>query len=551
MDDIFSSRPCIALTCVCLAAGSMLSYVGVGFDHPRAKRESQQQQKQPQQQKQQNQQQQKQQQQKQQLKQHRQHRRQQPTIGPPKCDGVVSRREYSLALGAVMQSTRRRHASTQISDCVNLAPAGTGTRTLYKRLQQYSPRRAHHSHWRTAAFLHTYKRHVVAAPRCFIVTLRDPAERWKTAWSFLEQQSGVYLPYGQHQQAPLKVLMRHFRSFTPNDFVGAFPLAPGHHDHAEEGEEEEEEEAAAAASGARGRGPPPRSRRDAMARRLYYASNSDFDLLRFHAHGRHEPSAAARANRSGASGGANSSTSGGADSSMGGTSSSTSVGASSSTFSASSASSSASSSVSSETSDPSELAVHDPRGDPRRAAAAARATALPPRVSPPHHLVPHNPAVSRAPPRTLPPRTLPPRTLPPRTLPPHNASLVWPSGFSWERKREPFLISVIHYLTFLASRPELELHVICTASFEADWQRLLRRFRLGGNITPGGEKLLRSDSSREGASSKARAVAQRLNSSGFFSPVAQQYVRECLYREDWALHRLLCAQQRHSVSPRV
>ena len=155
-----------------------------------------------QQQQQQQQQMQRQQQQKQPQQQRKQQQKQ-VAIGPPQCGGVVPRRDYSLALGAVMQSARRRHASTKISDCVNLAPAGTGTRTLYKRLQQYAPRRAHHSHWRTAAFLHSYKRHVSSPPRCFVVTLRDPAERWKTAWSFLEQQSGIYLPYGQQQQVSL------------------------------------------------------------------------------------------------------------------------------------------------------------------------------------------------------------------------------------------------------------------------------------------------------------------------------------------------------------
>ena len=213
--------------------------------------------------------------------------------------------------------------------------------------------------------------------------------------------------------------MRHFKPFTPNDFVSAFPLAPGFRDRADGSA------AAAASDGS--------AQRDAMARRLFYASNSEYDFLRFYGKG-DGPSAVLSGGNQSSSTAAASPTSvtptvmaAGATVTLGAT-----AGPS-----------------------PSELAIRDPRqgraspsdfiSDLRRegrdASRAARGYE-------------GTEATTRTP-----------------SLPPHNASLVWPTGFSWERKREPFLMSVIHYLAFLASRPELELHVICTASFDADWRR--------------------------------------------------------------------------------
>ena len=113
-----------------------------------------------------------------------------PILKPPPpccdCSGVHRRRDWKRALGAIVQAVRRTRAArrnrTSIGACANLAPAGTGTRTLYKRLAhlqslyKFTPRRAYHDHWRVSSALYR------AGARCFVITLRDPAERMKTAW---------------------------------------------------------------------------------------------------------------------------------------------------------------------------------------------------------------------------------------------------------------------------------------------------------------------------------------------------------------------------------
>ena len=149
-------------------------------------------------------------------------------------------------------------------------------------------------------------------------------------------------------------------------------------------------------------------------------------------------------------------------------------------------------------------------------------------------------------------------TPPPRSLPPHDASRVWPRGVGWERHKEPFLVPVIHYLwPFFAerNRPEpVELHIICTNKFDEGWGRFMRRF---GRHRP---QRNASDSPRLDAEYnrtwEARSPSSRVNrtrgwnmlpsqlkcvtSGTCFSDAARDYVRECLYREDWQLFQRLC-----------
>lgn len=68
-------------------------------------------------------------------------------------------------------------AKDNISLCANLAPAGTGTTTLHTLLSRLSPRLAHHSHAATP-------RQFWKRAKCFVMTLRDPAERLVTAFRF-------------------------------------------------------------------------------------------------------------------------------------------------------------------------------------------------------------------------------------------------------------------------------------------------------------------------------------------------------------------------------
>ena len=107
------------------------------------------------------------------------------------------------------------------------------------------------------------------------------------------------------------------------------------------------------------------------------------------------------------------------------------------------------------------------------------------------------------------------------------------------------MIAQIFYLApIFAAHPELELHVICTRTFDTDWRRFVEHFGLARSNEPssakdGGVSTIRSQSSRTGTSSKAKKVQERINSSSFFSKHAQDYVRRCLFPEDWALIRLL------------
>ena len=66
-----------------------------------------------------------------------------------------------------------RHSLKQ---CINLAPAHTGSTSLYKLLHQFSPHLAHHRHQYDLA--HLFSRYNAS---CFIMTLREPTQRYLSA----------------------------------------------------------------------------------------------------------------------------------------------------------------------------------------------------------------------------------------------------------------------------------------------------------------------------------------------------------------------------------
>lgn len=464
--------------------------------------------------------------------------RQRTSPPPPCCDcsGVHRRSEWKRALGAVLQSAQRSRASTSrrsIQDCANLAPAGTGSRTLYKRLAQlqHSPRRAHHDHWRDAISLQAQ------GASCFLITLRDPAERWKTAWAFLEQHTGVYLPYGRQQQAPLKVLMRNF-DLIPNRLVSSFPAAPGWIEPSNTDDILDERRRQRSGASL----PNPKAHtigqqvRSAIGRRLYYASNSAFDWHR------RRGGSGELVGSQGAGIGKGASTARSADGALR-VLRSTAATLNTTAWAREADSKDRAASHTrgerffppsprqrglSSVEDPAVLALADPR--PTRAVTRAL-------TSVGSKLEGYKAGGNAASKLAYESR---------RTLPPHELAGVWPEGFSWERKREPFLIAQIFYLaTLLAAHPEIEVHVVCTNSFDEDWRHVVRRFgALGIGNTSGRavelNALPRSDSSRAGTSKRAQAIRERINASDFFSYQAQQYVRRCLFPEDWILFRLLC-----------
>ena len=99
----------------------------------------------------------------------------------------------------------------------------------------------------------------------------------------------------------------------------------------------------------------------------------------------------------------------------------------------------------------------------------------------------------------------------------------------------PFLIPQADYLLGLELHPELELHVVCTRQFEADWDRLVNASGLG----PGDMHAVRSNDWR--VNNRTRAAAHTLNNQTWFFPdAAREYVRQCLYPQDTRLVQMLC-----------
>ena len=111
----------------------------------------------------------------------------------------------------------------------------------------------------------------------------------------------------------------------------------------------------------------------------------------------------------------------------------------------------------------------------------------------------------------------------------------------------PFLIPQADYLEGLdkvvgddqGSDPALEVHVVCTHRFEADWARLVEAFGMTNRTIRGKNRDWRAKTSAHSNHSRHSANSVK-NSSAFFSDDARDFVRRCLYPQDMQLFELLC-----------
>lgn len=72
----------------------------------------------------------------------------------------------------LLTSCSGRRCAHGLADCMNLAPAGTGTQTVTDWLKAEGSPWAHHDHWRRAN---------TSAP-CLVLTVRDPVARLRSGW---------------------------------------------------------------------------------------------------------------------------------------------------------------------------------------------------------------------------------------------------------------------------------------------------------------------------------------------------------------------------------
>lgn len=96
-----------------------------------------------------------------------------------------SARARLLAQLAAGGGGARRRAASALSECANLAPAGTGTRPLTAWLRKHS-KLAHHLH--TARYMH------LKAAKCVILTIRDPWARLISGFNF-ERDARTHNPH--------------------------------------------------------------------------------------------------------------------------------------------------------------------------------------------------------------------------------------------------------------------------------------------------------------------------------------------------------------------
>ena len=93
----------------------------------------------------------------------------------------------------------QHHSTTHLSDCANLAPAGTGSSSLVALLKKQTETagRAHHLHSARINHLaglphngasNTHRRHQAS---CFLLTVRDPVDRLLTAFSWQTLNKGA------------------------------------------------------------------------------------------------------------------------------------------------------------------------------------------------------------------------------------------------------------------------------------------------------------------------------------------------------------------------
>ena len=93
------------------------------------------------------------------------------------------RQDAIAAAVAAARSARR----SNLTQCMNLAPAGTGSQSLVNGLGALAPGRWHHDHfWRVAPEGN--------GVHCFMMTLRDPAARLASGFRYLSQWRAAAAP---------------------------------------------------------------------------------------------------------------------------------------------------------------------------------------------------------------------------------------------------------------------------------------------------------------------------------------------------------------------
>ena len=125
--------------------------------------------------------------------------------------------EYSVVLKGIQEVVKRTpEHEYNLSQCSNLAPAHTASTSLTELLHPHS-RLAHHRHrWNVRTLFQQF--HV----RCFVMTLRDPVARLRSAFDFERKQS--------RPGREAHLVSRTRRTANPTTFVDALrnPSYPSH-----------------------------------------------------------------------------------------------------------------------------------------------------------------------------------------------------------------------------------------------------------------------------------------------------------------------------------
>ena len=133
-----------------------------------------------------------------------------PTGFPPSLEQLHLRWYDERELTAYARRPASKHK--RLSGCVNLAPAGTATLSLYEQLKIAAPENRfwHHSH---AGRISDRSHHNFT---CYILTLRDPADRLASGYRW------DVAPDGPHELQNVFRLPNVSALPTVTDFVAAF-----------------------------------------------------------------------------------------------------------------------------------------------------------------------------------------------------------------------------------------------------------------------------------------------------------------------------------------
>ena len=121
--------------------------------------------------------------------------------------------QHMINVTALVAAAKARQPWLNLSQCANLAPAGTGSGTLYALLKRYS-RHAHHIHDRLTAELTGRGAH------CLFITVRDPVHRLVSGWKLegIPIHRNAYLRFAApHSNGSLARFVDAFSNATDTD----------------------------------------------------------------------------------------------------------------------------------------------------------------------------------------------------------------------------------------------------------------------------------------------------------------------------------------------